>query len=479
MNKRISLLGMLFAVAFIALALNLTYLQVWASEGIVSHPSNTRGIAKELSIERGQIVTRDGVVVAASKKNGESYQRFYPEKNLYAPLTGYYSLRYGRSSLERVYNEELLGKKELSSFDDYMQSLLAGKTQGHSLILTIDSRLQKAAARALGDQKGAVVALNPKTGEVLAMVSNPSYDPNSLASLNSEVATKSWEKLNKDPERPLINRAAQEWYPPGSTFKIVTASAALESGLATPTSTFDCNGHLKLPLTTHVIKDFGGKSHGEIALEDALRVSCNNTFGELGLKLGQDKLVYYAQRFGINKEIPFELPVTESIIPTELDAPSTALSAIGQKDVRITPLQMALISSAIADGGETMKPFLVKEIQSYDGKLVRSIKSEQWLKAISPETASTMTAMLKQVVQEGTGKAAMIPGIEVAGKTGTAQVPNGAPHAWFTCFAPADDAEIAVAVVIENGGSMGNDATGGRVAAPVAREVISEALGSH
>lgn len=476
MNKQIYRLGLLFAIAFLALFLNLTYLQVWASSKIVSHPRNTRGIAKELAIERGQIVTSDGCVIAESKKLGQAYQRRYPEKGLYAHITGYYSLRYGRSGLERIYNEELLGKKEISSLDDYLQNLMQGRERGHTIVLTIDSCLQKVASQALGNQRGAVVALNPKTGEVLVMVSNPSFNPNPIASLDSETASHRWEDLSKDPQKPLINRAIQEWYPPGSTFKIVTTAAALESGVADPTTVFNCTGRLKLPLTTHTIKDFGGKVHGEISLEDAFRVSCNNTFGELGLRLGKDKLVYYAERFGINREIPFELPVTESIIPTDLDAPGTALSAIGQKDVRITPLQMALISCAIANDGEIMKPYLVKEIRDYNGKIIRGLDSQKWLTAISPENASIMTEMLKKVVESGTGRAAMIPGIEVAGKTGTAQVPNGAPHAWFTCFAPADDPQIAVAVVIENGGSMGNDATGGRIAAPVAREIVLEAL---
>jgi peptidoglycan glycosyltransferase len=480
MNKQIRRLGLLFTIAFLALCLNLTYLQVWAASKIVSHPRNTRGIAKELSVERGQIVASDGLIIAESKRSGRNYQRRYPEKGLYAHLTGYYSLRYGRSGLERIYNEELLGKREISSLDDYLQNLMEGRERGHTIVLTIDSRLQKVASEALGNQRGAVVVLNPKTGEVLVMISNPSFNPNPLASLDPKVATRSWEGLSVDPQKPLINRAIQEWYPPGSTFKIVTTAAALESGIADPTTVFNCTGRLKLPLTSHTIRDFGGKSHGEISLEDALRASCNNTFGELGLRLGKDKLVYYSERFGINKEIPFELPVTESIIPTDLDAPSTALSAIGQKDVRITPLQMALISCAIANDGEIIKPHLVKEIRDYNGKIIREFESEKWLKAISSENASIMTEMLKRVVESGTGKAAMISGIEVAGKTGTAQVPNGAPHAWFTCFAPANDPQIAVAIVIENGGSMGNDATGGRIAAPIAREIMLEALeGSH
>jgi len=476
MNKQIYRLGILFIIAFVALGLNLTYLQVWAAPGIISHPRNTRGIANELAIERGQIVTGDGLVIAESKKAGTQYQRRYPEESLYAHLTGYYSIRYGRSSLERIYNEELLGKKELSSVEDYIKSLMDGRQRGHTLVLTVNSRLQKTAARAIGNQRGAVVALNPKTGEVLAMVSNPSFDPNRIAGLDSQVSERAWKDLTENPERPLINRATQEWYPPGSTFKVLTASAALESGIADPASIFNCTGRLKLPLTTHTIKDFGGKSHGEISLEDALRVSCNNTFGELGLKLGKDKLVYYAERFGINREVPFELPVTESIIPADLDEPSTALSAIGQKDVRLTPLQMALMTGAIANSGEIMKPFIVKEIRDYDGKVIRNYEGEKWLTAISAENASIMAEMLRKVVDSGTGKAAKISGIEVAGKTGTAQVPGQAPHAWFTCFAPVNDPQIAVTVVIENGGSMGNEATGGRIAAPIAREVVLEAL---
>jgi peptidoglycan glycosyltransferase len=476
MNKRISRLGLLFVGSFLVLVLNLTYLQVLAAPRIVSHPRNTRGIAQELLIERGQITTRDGHVIAASKKSGKFYQRFYPEGDLYAHITGFYSLRYGRSGLERIYNEELLGKKEIASIDDYLQSLAEGQTKGHGLVITIDSHLQEVASHALGDQKGAVVALDPQTGEVLAMVSNPSFDPNPLADLNPKIAAVEWESLSKDPSQPLISRATREWYPPGSTFKIITAAAAIETGLAEPTTMFNCTGQLHLPLTTHVIKDFGGKSHGEISLEKALIVSCNNTFGEIGLELGSDKLAEYAQKFGINQEIPFELGVTRSIIPVDQDPPSTALSAIGQKDVRLTALQMALISAGIANEGSIMQPFIVKEIQGRKGETIKQFRPKRWRQSVTPTTAAVMKQMLKQVVEEGTGKAAKIPGIDVAGKTGTAQVPNGDPHAWFTCFAPVENPRIAVAVVIENGGSMGNEATGGRIAAPVARQILLEAL---
>ena len=476
MNVRISRMGLVFVAAFLVLILNLTYIQMVSAPVIVAHPRNTRGIAQELLIERGQMLTRDGHVIAAEKKSGQFFQRFYPDGKLYGHITGFYSLRYGRSGLERTYNEELLGKKEIASFDDYLQSVAEGQTKGHTLILTIDSRLQETAARALGDQKGAVVALDPRTGEVLAMVSNPSYDPNPIANLNSEAAAVAWEKVSNDPSQPLVSRATREWYPPGSTFKIVTAAAALETGLAEPTTIFNCTGALDLPLTSHVIKDFGGKKHGEIALDEALIASCNNTFGEIGLKLGPDTLADFAEKFGMNQDVPFELGATRSLMPLDQDLPSTALSAIGQKDVRVTALQMAMISGAIANEGEIMEPFVVKAIQGHKGNTIKELGGKRWKQAVTPETAAVMKEMLKKVVDEGTGKAAKIPGIEVAGKTGTAQVPDGAPHAWFTCFAPAGDPKVAIAVVIENGGSMGNEATGGRIAAPVAREMLVEML---
>ncbi len=476
MNKRISRLGLIFVAAFLLLVLNLTYLQVLAAPRIAAHPRNTRGIAQELLIERGQITTSDGQVIAASKKSGQFFQRTYPAGELYAHITGYYSIRYGRTGLERIYNKELLGKKEIASIDDYLQSLAEGQTKGHSLVLTIDSELQEVAANALGDQKGAAVALNPQTGEVLAMVSNPSYDPNPLANLNPKTAEINWAKVSNDPSRPLISRATREWYPPGSTFKMVTAAAAIETGLAEPTTSFNCTGQLDLPLTTHVIRDFGGKRHGQIALEEALIVSCNNTFGELGLEMGSDTLGEVAESFGINQKIPFELGATRSTIPVDQDPPSTALSAIGQKDVRLTALQMALISGGIANAGTIMQPFVAKEIKGRKGETIKQFTKKKWKQAISPETASVMREMLKKVVEEGTGKAAKIQGISVAGKTGTAQVPDEAPHAWFTCFAPVAEPQVAVAVIVENGGSMGNEATGGRIAAPIAKEVLLEAL---
>ncbi|MDI6689280.1 MAG: penicillin-binding transpeptidase domain-containing protein [Actinomycetota bacterium] len=480
MNKYIRHLILLFSLAFIVLCMNLTYLQVFAAQRIASHPRNIRGMERELAIARGAILSSDGQVLAESKKArvNRRYQRIYPQGKIFAPLTGYYSLRYGRSGLEAAFNDHLLGKREISSFQDYLSYLMGEEKAGHTLILTIDSRLQNVTAKAMGDQRGAVVVLNPKTGEILAMVSNPSYDPNPLASLNIERETQAWNELIQDEAKPLLNRALQELYPPGSAFKLVTASAALETGLVEPSTQFTCTGRLTLPLTRHTLRDFGGKSHGKIDFAHALELSCNNTFGEIGLKLGAKKLVNYAEGFGINLKVPFELPVVESKIPqsAEIDPPGTAMSAIGQKDVRLTPLQMTLVAGGIANQGVIMRPYVVKEIRDYSGKILRRFHGEEWLRPISPKTASTLTELMKQVVESGTGRGARLKDISVAGKTGTAQVAKGAPHAWFVCFAPADDPQIAVAVIVENGGSLGSEATGGRVAAPIAKQIISAAL---
>jgi peptidoglycan glycosyltransferase len=406
---------------------------------------------------------------------------------LYGQLTGYYSLLYGRSGLEAAYNDYLSGRASALIPQNLVDEILGRPKRGASVITTLLPLLQRTAAQALGSLPGAVVAMDPRTGEVLAMVSNPSFNPNPLASHDTTVERAAWKKILANPGKPLISKASQELYPPGSTFKLVTASADLQAG-ATPVTTYPNPHELDLPQTTNTLKNFGNEwclnGAPQITLDQALTVSCNVTFGEIGLDLQAGPLVGQAQAYGFDRQIPFDLPFAEGKIPPAdtfaANQPLLAYSAIGQASVVANPLQMALIASAIANGGVEMAPRLVSQIRDASGRIVRSFDATPIGQPISQTNAAALTAMMVNVVDHGTGTAAQIPGVRVAGKTGTSQHGgSGNPHAWFVAFAPAAHPTIAVAVVVLDGGNIGSEATGGRVAAPIARAVIEAALGRH
>jgi penicillin-binding protein A len=389
---------------------------------------------------------------------------------------------YGRSGIEQTMNTELNGSAD-SLFYSRIQDLFTGsQPQGAAVELTLDPVVQRAAWDALGDQTGAVVAIDPTTGAILALVSKPSYDPNVLASHDVASVRAAWEQLNADPTAPMLNRAISETYPPGSTFKLVTASAALEGGL-TPDSPVAAPTELPLPNSSSVMHNHGNSacsSTGAMTLQDALRISCNTAFGQLGMTLGDDALRTQADAFGFDSTLTMPLTVTASRFPADgqIDEAQTALSSIGQYDVRVTPLQVAMTSAAIANDGVRMAPYLVQTVRSADLTVISETEPESLGRSITANTASQLTQMMQTVVDSGTGTAAQIPGVSVAGKTGTAQsATDAAPHAWFTAFAPADAPQVAVAVVVEHGGDLGNEATGGAVAAPIARQVIQAVLG--
>jgi len=370
---------------------------------------------------------------------------------------------------------------------DRFRNLISGGTpQGSSVELTIDPVVQQAAWDALGDQRGAVVALDPKTGAVLAMVSKPAFDPNLVASHSSADASAAFQALADDSARPLDNRAiAGRTYPPGSTFKLVTAAAALEGGAVTPDQQIPAPDQLQLPQSSSVLNNFGGEScspTGTTTLADALRTSCNTAFAQLGIDLGPEALDEQAKAFGFDSRMSIPLQVTSSQFPLEvdgatIDSAKTALSAIGQYDVKVTPMQVAMISAAIANGGTLMQPYMIDRVRTPDLTVAVETDPEEIGTPISRETADTLRDMMIGVVQDGTGTSAQISGVQVAGKSGTAETTaDAAPHAWFTSFAPADDPQVAVAVIVENGGDAGNEATGGRVAAPIARAVMEAVI---
>jgi len=485
MNRQVRRVAAVILVAFLALLAAPLYWQVLAADRLANDPRNTRVLIKEYGVERGKMVLADGrTVVAESVRTRDrqdplEYVRRYPEGQRYGMVTGFYSLVYGRTLAEQEFNSYLLGRAPEQFAQNVTDLLTARSTPGGTLMLTIDPAAQQAAEAALGQRKGAVVALDPKTGAVLAMTTFPRYDPNALSSHNPEQIRRNWERLIDDPNDPLLNRATGGLYPPGSTFKVVTAAAALEDGvslndqLPSPT-VFD------VPQTSADIRNFGGSScgAGTLTLPQALRISCNTTFAALGVKVGDTKLADEAEKFGLNQDSPYQVPpAAESSIPTEQDVPATAQSAIGQRDVRVSPLQMASIAATVANGGRRMAPFVVSRVVSDKGDEVRRFEGEDLGQAIPAQVANDLKDMMRLVVEQGTGTAAQIPGLQVAGKTGTAQHAQGkAPHAWFIGFTEQNDRAIAVAVVVEEGGDLGSEATGGRVAAPIAKQVMEAYL---
>jgi peptidoglycan glycosyltransferase len=479
-NDQIRRIGIGLVVAFLAVFVQLNYVQIFAAEDIASNNANIRSLLREYSIRRGDILTSDGQQIATSVHTDDNLEflRTYPGGELFGHVTGYYSIVYGTAALESAYNSQLLGEGGVLSMQDIEDRFLGSGEQGDDVVSTIDSRLQETARAALGDQVGSVVALDPRTGEIKAMWSNPSYDPGPLASHTPAEERRYRATLNPNsPDSPLINGVTQKGYPPGSTFKVVTAAAALESGEYTPSSTFPDPVELDLPLTDETLTNFTRTScagGGQIDLFTAVVISCDTTFAILGLDIPAE-LRATAEAFGFNSELPLDTRVEASRFPDIPDdeEPLRAFAGIGQGDVVATPLQMAVVAAAIADGGVVPRPRLVREIIDSSGSIVESFSPEQLGRAMSPETASQLTRMMVEVVDQGTGTNAQIPGVAVAGKTGTAQSSAGAaPHAWFICFAPATDPQLAVAVVVENGGSFGAEATGGVVAAPIAKAVL-------
>lgn len=460
----------IFLICFIGLISYITYFEIIVGPKIVNSPYNKRLWVKRNEVLRGTIYDRNDKPLTKSERiNNETQKREYTGGELFAHVLGYVDIKYGITGLERKYDEELMS----TDIKDNIKSLLLskGKTEekiGNNLKTTLDFETQKKAYDLLGDNKGAVVALNPRTGEILAMVSKPSFNPNNLQEI--------WADINKDKNFPLINRASAGLYPPGSTFKTITAISALENIPGIKNRTFEDNGSLYIA-KDYSLHNFNGEVLGNLSFRDAYTHSSNVVFGTLGLELGNDKLKQTAEKFYLNKEIPADgIPVEASKFPTlkKNEKGSIAQSAIGQSSDLASPLQMAVITSTIANSGIMMKPYLVKDIVTSKGQLVKDIQPESLGQIISTDTANTMKDFMKSVVQEGTGVNAAIEGIEVGGKTGTAdhqyEGKDAPPHSWFIGFAPYNDPQVAVAVIVEDGGQ------GGKAAARIASEVMRTAL---
>jgi peptidoglycan glycosyltransferase len=473
--------------AFAILIGAVVWVQVVQGPDLRDDPRNPRLAAFRTGRERGPILTADGVIVAISAPSPTDpklYERGYPEGPLYAHTVGYTSVLFGSRGLERTRADDLVSDRD-ATISGVLNGILGGDTRARGLRLTIDDSLQKAAAEAMAGQKGAVVAIDPATGAVLALVSNPSFDPNSLTGLDAAAAGTA---LENDPDEPLRDRAIDETYAPGSVFKVVTTASGLDSGTVSPSSTFDDPVELLLPGSTSTIKNFNGEVCNDgtsVTLTMGFVRSCNTVLGQLGMDVGGSQLAATSNGFGFNASVPFDLDVLVSFFPDgdALDAnlPATAQSAIGQRDVQTTPLLMALAAAAVVNDGTMMTPYMVDDVFASDGAVESTTEPTAWRRAMSPATASVIEDLMEQVVISGTGRRAAVPGVRIGGKTGTAQVTGAAPHAWFVGFGPVEPAEgepaIALAVVVESGGDFGESATGGTVAAPIAQRILAEFFG--
>jgi peptidoglycan glycosyltransferase len=485
MNRPLRRVGIACVVLFGLLLLQVNWIQVVKAKDYRNDPRNRRVLLRTYDRERGPIVVGSGktrAAVAKSLKTGDAlkYLRTYPKGAEYAPVTGFASFVYGYSGIERQENSVLSGDDERLLVRRLSDYITGRQIKGGSVELTLDPAAQDAAYAGLQGKRGAVVALDPRTGAVLAEASSPSYDPTPISSHDGKGIRAAYQRLLALAGDPMTNRAVQRTYPPGSTFKVITSAAALAHGYS-PASRIPSPTVLDLPGTSANLRNFGGEHCGDgrtDTLLNALEISCNTAFGALGMKLGQDVVRHQAEAFGFgDSSLDLPQPVAESVFPDGLTKAQTAQSSIGQYDVRVTPLQMAMVAAGIANDGDVMRPYLVKDVLAPDLSTLGKADVKLYKHAVSSGIATQLTAMMVAVVQHGTGTRAQISGVTVAGKTGTAQHgPGAAPHAWFIGFAPAENPVVAVAVVIEDGGSLGSDATGGKLAAPIAKAVMEAVL---
>jgi peptidoglycan glycosyltransferase len=463
-------------VLFTLLIVNVNYIQVVRADKLRKDPSNTRVLAAEYDRERGSIVVAGTPIAESVPTDGRlKYLRQYPQGELYAAVTGYHSLIYNNSGMERAENDLLAGSDPRLALRRLADLFTGRDPAGGDVVLTLDPAVQEAAMAGLEGVTGAVVALEPSSGAILGMASTPSYDPTLLSSHDPAAIREYWDQLSAADRDPRLNRAIGDNYPPGSLFKVIVSAAALENGY-TPETPIPAPDVLTLPDTSTTLRNFNGSScngGADQPLIEALTVSCNTAFAQLGMDLGEDRVREMAEAFGLDDEgyqVPLEV-APSGIGDIESDA-ALGQTSIGQRDVRMTPLQAALVAATVANDGSQMRPYLVDQMRAPDLSVIDSASPDEWRAPISEEVAAQLTEMMTSVVTDGSGRSARIPGVQVAGKTGTAQVSGDVPdHNWFIGFAPADDPKIAVAVFVANGGG-----TGGDVSAPIARQVMQAYL---
>jgi penicillin-binding protein A len=466
----------LFVAGFVALVGMLAYWQVYARESLANNPENGLQTQRAISAPRGLILAGDGETVLARSVGRESesgivYDRVYPQGGLFSNVVGYWSTKYGATGIEIGENSNLSGTAEPATLDGLINQISGGPQPGNNVVLTLDPELQRVAYEGLASSvtgRGAVVAIDPKNGEILALASYPSFDPNNI--------DETFPELSRDPDAPLINRAVQSLYPPGSTFKVITAAAALEAGMS-PADRFVDDGTYELP--GYTVHNFQGREYGRVTFTQALVFSINAIFAKIAVEIvGAQALAQKAYDFGFGDSYEdFSLPVAASNLastpPSEWTPGTTAQTAFGQGQVSSNAFEMALVAATVANDGEMMEPRLVREIRSPDGIILDRPTPSVRHEPLAEGTAQTLNEMMQRVVTEGELTVAEVPGVKVAGKTGTAEAPPGAPHSWWISFAPAEAPEIAVCAMVENGGR------GDRAALPIADRVMEAYLKSE
>jgi peptidoglycan glycosyltransferase len=486
-NRQLRRLGAGLLACYLALVAMVSYIQVFHAEALNTHPLNSRGVVRDFDQPRGQIVSADGVVLAKSDPAPEGgrfrYQRTYPTGDLFGHITGYLNFNFGATGVEASYNDELSGHTVDQSVES-LRALFGEPDPPGDVTLTVRADLQQSARDLLGEQRGSIVALDPRDGSVLALWSFPSYDPNPLANHDPVAAQAARDSLLPNTsDTPLLGKSYQSRFFPGSTFKVVTGSVGVETGKVTPDDpSFPASGAYEPP-DGQPIKNFGGEVCGG-ALFSILAESCNSAFAEMGAEvIGKDAMVAGAQRFGFNERPPIDLPgAAASNFPADSIGRSKAFlgqASIGQFNTAATPLEMAMVAGALGNGGVMMTPHVLADVRGKGNQITRSYKPSPWKSPVSPATATTMREAMVGVVQHGTGTAARIQGVEVGGKTGTAQLGTDPPssHAWFICFAGPEGqpATVAVAVIVEGEPGV-SETTGGTVAAPMARQLVQQIL---
>ncbi|MFF7354562.1 MULTISPECIES: peptidoglycan D,D-transpeptidase FtsI family protein [Streptomyces] len=483
MNKTIRRASVFALLLVLALLVRATWVQFYDGKALADDNDNRRNAIQTYSRPLGNIIVAGNAITGSARTKGGdlAYKRTYTDGRLYAAVTGYASQAFAPTQLEGIYKDLLNGTD--NQLKTVLDTLTGERSDPGDVLTTIDPAVQKAAYRALGGNKGAAVAIDPKTGRILAAVSTPSYDPSSLTDANT--AGVAWKTLNADKDKPLTNRALRQPLPPGSTFKLVVAAAALEDGLYKnvddPTDSPD---PYTPPGTTHVLVNENKSAPCRNAsIRVALQYSCNNVFGHMAVQLGQDKVKAMAEKFGFNDD-KLDVPVRAyaSVYPSGMDKAQTALSGIGQFDVTATPLQMAMVSAAIANGGKLVSPHMVSQITDSGGGVLRNYDDgADSRQIVSSATAGQLQSAMETVVKEGTGTNALIDGATVGGKTGTAQHGENnskTPYAWFTSFGKSDGGgkEVAVAVMVEQSDAARSEVSGNGLAAPVAKAMMQAAL---
>lgn len=484
MKPQLSKLVTGFGIALLLLLANLTYLQVFEASSLNNRADNKRSLFKQYDIDRGAIIVSGQPVAYSDKTTGRfKYERRYVSPAFTHPV-GYLSSIYGVAGVEQSENPLLSGAADALAVDRLRQLLDGGARRGGSVELTLAGAAQQLAYQLLGSRIGSVVAIDPRTGKILVSASSPSFDANLLATTNAKTMQKSWNKLIADPTQPLLNRAFGETWAPGSTFKLIVAAAALESGQYDLTTKIPAPAQYQVPGSSRKISNWQNapcSASGEVTLEEALAISCNTAFARLGVELGETRILKTAKAFGFSEN--FSLAgASRSTFPADLSNIELALSALGQFDVQATALQMALVAAGIGNEGVVMQPKLINRTFAPNLTVLSQADSDVFNRAINPTTAAALTQMMVRVVTAGTGTAAQIANTSVAGKTGTAQTkPGFTPHAWFIGFAPADSPKVAIAVVLAGGepaiGGAGSEISGNQLAAPIAQKVLVELLG--